>query len=218
MSLRSAKQQRQRREISENSIALFRERGFEAVRVHDIAAACALSDATFFNYFSSKDALLGEWAEAGFEDALVAGAGRVAGGALRRVVRQWAAELERRVGEDPLIMAEAWRRVRLADLGAPRAPARGRVVAASAAEALIAQAQAEGQVRSDLQAAALAGLLQVAVAGSLANWLATPASERKGSLRAGLASAADLLLDGFRKRNERVSPSAARASARPRRG
>jgi len=67
MSLREEKQRRQRDLIIKNAIAVFRELEFEAVRVRDIAAASVVSDATFFNYFSSKEAVLREWAERVFE-------------------------------------------------------------------------------------------------------------------------------------------------------
>jgi AcrR family transcriptional regulator len=65
--LREEKKQRQRREIVETALALFRERGYDQTRVSDIAQRVGISDATFFNYFPSKDLVLDELALAQVE-------------------------------------------------------------------------------------------------------------------------------------------------------
>ena len=62
MGLREQKKERQRREIVETALALFRERGYDETRVRDIAQSAGISDATFFNYFASKDLVLDELA------------------------------------------------------------------------------------------------------------------------------------------------------------
>jgi AcrR family transcriptional regulator len=205
MSLREEKQRRQRTFILENSIALFRSRGFERVRVRDIAATCLLSEATFFNYFSNKEAVLREWAERAFAPSAAATSARAP---LRRTVRAWTAELARKAAEDPEMMRAAWPRIRLADLADPGPVGRGRAPRSGAATDLIAEAQARGEVRSDLDARSMALLLQAGLATALAAGLAAPDPPGDGSLQNRLARAADLLLDGFRKRNERVRPPA----------
>jgi AcrR family transcriptional regulator len=65
--LREQKKQRQRREIVETALTLFRERGYDQTRVSDIAERAGISDATFFNYFGSKDLVLDELALAQVE-------------------------------------------------------------------------------------------------------------------------------------------------------
>ena len=60
--LREQKKERQRREIVETALTLFRDRGYDQTRVSDIAGRAGISDATFFNYFSSKDLVLDELA------------------------------------------------------------------------------------------------------------------------------------------------------------
>jgi AcrR family transcriptional regulator len=65
--LREEKKQRQRREIVEVALALFRERGYDRTRVSDIARRAGISEATFFNYFASKDLVLDELALAQVE-------------------------------------------------------------------------------------------------------------------------------------------------------
>ncbi|RSM48787.1 TetR family transcriptional regulator [Amycolatopsis balhimycina DSM 5908] len=47
-----------RRQLSDTAMTMFLERGFEPVRVADVAEACGVSEKTVFNYFPSKEALL----------------------------------------------------------------------------------------------------------------------------------------------------------------
>ena len=62
MGLREEKKVEQRRAILDAAVALFRKRGYEQTRVQDIIARLRISEATFFNYFPTKDALLYEFA------------------------------------------------------------------------------------------------------------------------------------------------------------
>jgi AcrR family transcriptional regulator len=47
-----------RRQLSDTATEMFLERGFDAVRVADIAAACGVSEKTVFNYFPTKESLI----------------------------------------------------------------------------------------------------------------------------------------------------------------
>ncbi|HEV2386601.1 MAG TPA: TetR/AcrR family transcriptional regulator [Candidatus Acidoferrales bacterium] len=55
-----------RRQIIETAVRLFRERGYEQTRVEDIVRMLGISQPTFFRYFPSKDAVLGEVGRRGF--------------------------------------------------------------------------------------------------------------------------------------------------------
>ncbi len=56
--LRERKKQRTRQLIADTARQLFAERGFEAVRVAEVARAADVSEATVFNYFPTKEDLL----------------------------------------------------------------------------------------------------------------------------------------------------------------
>ncbi|TQS41100.1 TetR family transcriptional regulator [Cryptosporangium phraense] len=56
--LRERKKRALRARLSSTATRLFLDRGFDAVRVTEIAAACDVSEKTVFNYFPTKEALL----------------------------------------------------------------------------------------------------------------------------------------------------------------
>ena len=56
--LRARKKRQQRRHLSDTATRLFLERGFDGVRVAEIAQACDVSEATVFNYFPTKQSLI----------------------------------------------------------------------------------------------------------------------------------------------------------------
>lgn len=58
MGLRQDKKDDLRRRLYETTLQLFRERGFEATRVKDVIDQVGVSEATFFNYFPTKEAVL----------------------------------------------------------------------------------------------------------------------------------------------------------------
>jgi AcrR family transcriptional regulator len=242
MGLRQDKQQRQRIEIIENAIALFRERGFGAVKVREIAARSLVSEATFFNYFGSKEAVLCEWGRAAVDHALDGAAKGT--GPLRREVRELARQIASAVMADEALMREAWQRQRISPGAAQE---RGRPARSNGALRLVEAARRNGEVRGDVAPELLADLLRSTLEATLAHWLdrpvaaghspgaasvshraphqarAAPQAQAQAqphaqppaqSLAASLSGAADLLLDAYRKRNERVraGASAARAS------
>ncbi len=47
-----------RQQLSDRATRLFMQHGFDAVRVADVAAECGVSEATVFNYFQTKEALV----------------------------------------------------------------------------------------------------------------------------------------------------------------
>ena len=63
MGLRAEKKNKLRAKIVANAIQLFKERGFDEVTIDDIIGQLEISQATFFIYFPSKDAILEQAAD-----------------------------------------------------------------------------------------------------------------------------------------------------------
>ena len=66
LGLRERKKARLRQEIIDTAVRLFRKRGYERTRIDDIVQSLEISQPTFFRYFPSKDAVLGEVGRRGF--------------------------------------------------------------------------------------------------------------------------------------------------------
>lgn len=202
MGLRADKKLRTRLLIIENAIALFRERGIEAARVRDIAAASDVSEATFFNYFATRDALVSEWVHGQVTACFSEVEGSARAGTLRRTVRQAAQQLAHSLERERPLLGDLWRRARLVTDPDPSAPP-------SATTRCVAAAQEREEVRRDIPAEELGRLLEAALLSSAAGWLER--ADPSEPAAPALLRAVDLVLDGSRRRNERVrAPAASR--------
>src|SRR6476661_9264009 len=56
--LRERKKRLMRQQLSDTATQMFMDRGFDAVRVTEIAEACGVSEKTVFNYFPTKESLV----------------------------------------------------------------------------------------------------------------------------------------------------------------
>ena len=56
--LRERKKRLMRQQLSDTATLMFLERGFDAVRVAEVAEACGVSEKTVFNYFPTKESLI----------------------------------------------------------------------------------------------------------------------------------------------------------------
>ena len=198
LGIRTEKRQRIRATIIENAIALFREQGFESSKVRDIAARCDVSEATFFNYFPTKDAVSSAWAQGLIEGAFEKASGD-ADRALRSVLRDACGLLADQIEQDRAFATRAFARARL-PVNPPASTVR-----------LVETGQQTGAIRRDLSARQLSEILYVGITGALACWLARDAPA--GSLASDLRRGLDVVLDGARRRNERVRPAAPVAGA-----
>jgi hypothetical protein len=118
---------------------------------------------------------------------------------------------------DPATRLEAWRIVRRA----PAASAEPGLVAGRAGLAsMVASEQDRGRIRGDIAPTALADLLVDALEGGMIEGLESVVAERPPDavdprLESFLRARVDLVLDGARKKNERVRPLDARRHGQP---
>jgi AcrR family transcriptional regulator len=102
--LRERKKRMMRQLISDTATAMFLERGFEEVRVAEVAAACEVSEKTVYNYFPTKESLVLDREEPMADDIRrVLGPGGAPMSPIHAAVELIAAELNRQYdhwGED----------------------------------------------------------------------------------------------------------------------
>lgn len=173
-SRRERKRRATRAHILAEAARLFAAQGYWATTVEQIANGADVAQATFFNYFPTKAALLRELAEEMF-DAFVAtlkaetepGGGTAArlegffAGA-RAVVEAWR-------GRMPDMLLTMVRVIVLSDEGRPVMERMLR-----AFSAVLYEGQVRGDVRRDIDAAFLAELARSAFVAVLLNWLSDP--------------------------------------------
>lgn len=144
--LRERKKARLRQQIIDTAIRLFRKQGYEKTRVDDIVRILEISQPTFFRYFPSKDAVLRDVGQRGFEciaERLKSELSTKAGTAdrLRRLYHSLACEAE---NDRPL-----WRAVVLSGaMDAVRSPeVRGaECIVAGLLREILAQGQERGEI------------------------------------------------------------------------
>jgi AcrR family transcriptional regulator len=201
--LRATKRRRTFEEILANGIALFREQGVRRTRTDQIARAAAISPATLFNYFPNKGALAEAWVRGELDEIVAASAAEIGDRGLRPALRGACRALSAQANDAPGLRLEAWR-------SAGRARERG-LDAAHPLITGIEQEQVRERIRQDLPAHLLAEQILEALESGLIEGL------REGSapddLLRALQARLDLILDGARKRNERVALPRARGAA-----
>jgi AcrR family transcriptional regulator len=149
-----------RERIYQAALGLFAERGFAATTVEDITEAADVGKGTFFNYFPSKEHVLGRFGES--RVATVATALEQARGgtdAIRDVLRQCVMRLTREPEKNPSLM----RSILAANFTSE--PVRGMMCrnftqARELLAELLALGQERGEVRRDYPAPELAQIFQ----------------------------------------------------------
>jgi AcrR family transcriptional regulator len=199
VSLRNEKKLRQRHEILTAAIELFGERGYDNTRVQDIIERVRISEATFFNYFPTKDALLEQYAISSV---------RTYSQLLRqeiedesRSVPDRVRHLLRIIGEgieqgDRQFMAVVATRSKLF-YGGEGAMFEKQVLAQGLLVRLFEEGQARGEIRGDMDPRALAESLTGAYTFTIVNWL-TGRWKDDGLLHPRLMRVAEIVLDGCR--------------------
>jgi AcrR family transcriptional regulator len=171
---RERKKREVRERISDAARQLFLERGFVATTVEQIARSADVAQATFFNYFPSKSAVLGEMTGEVFErieelvnEQLARPAS--AQDRIRRFADAVATEIEQTRGLARDVVLELMRISAPRDGGFPYV-ARVRDPFA----AMLREGQLQGDVRADLDPTFLADMVIGTLNVSITNWLNDP--------------------------------------------
>ncbi len=210
--LRATKKRHTRERILENAIALFRDKGLRASRLAEVADRSEVSGATLFNYFPTKGTLAEAWVRGELESVLADAIEDAVATehSLRVAIRSACRALAEASLAEPDLRLEAWReagraRRRGEAMGRGAVSRRGALVDGVRAE------QARDHLRSDLPAETLADLLLDAIEGGLIAGLEAEPTTSSRALAGFTQARVDLVLDGARKRNERVRPPSRRA-------
>jgi AcrR family transcriptional regulator len=200
--LRLTKKQKTHGRILANAVALFRRQGIRGSRMSEIARESEVSPATLFNYFPTKGQLAEAWVRGEVESTLVgaAEASLDGGRSLRSAIRGACRVLASATAQEPQLRFEAWRE-------AGRAAGQPALDRAPLLQVLKGEQQRE-RVRGDLGREDLADLLVDAIESGLIAGLSGVGGHISDDFEAKLSEKIrqriDLVLDGARKRNERV--------------
>jgi AcrR family transcriptional regulator len=197
MGLREEKKAEQRRAILDAAVALFRRRGYGRTRVQDIIARLRISEATFFNYFPTKDALLDAFAEEQLDETAVNLAMLLnqkdlpVPDRIRGLMRLWALGLsaDRKFSEIMTARSQL--------LSAPQGILREKVLRNyQLFERLFAEGERRGEIRRDAHPRQLAEMLEGIFTITAGNWLVGWWKDESEALEPRLMRAVEVFLDG----------------------
>jgi AcrR family transcriptional regulator len=199
--LREDKKGRTRHEIAQAALELFRARGYDETRVRDIVERVGISEATFFNYFGTKELLLDELALAQvelFRETLAYQLSRATDSTVPERILETIRTATALIAADRDLHTVLWTRSKLFHSGGAlreRTHDMYRVL-----RALFEQGQQRGEIRRDADPMQLAELLIAIYQFTATNWLIGwwTGSE---DLDARVAAAMEVFLGGCRERD-----------------
>jgi len=185
---RERKKIKTRRRLLQAALQLFRQHGYDATTVEQIAEAADVAKSTFFNYFETKETILPaltEWRLEQLKEALLPEQGAPAGPIARIKLTL------RLVADDPLadpILAQRLFAAQGHNLGCNPIHALTHVLAEQ-----VRQAQDSGEIRTDLAPIYLGSIIRALFFQQLMTWYH---GQRSVPLAELLDETVDLLLDG----------------------
>lgn len=188
LSLRERKKQETRQSLMEAAYQLFTQDGYDATTVSDITEAAGVAKGTFFNYFSTKEAILP--AIAAHRTERLAGALTAERTALTSPVARIKRALHL-VADDPLCEPQLAQRL-FSAIMRRRELKPGHAMRDLLAEQ-VRKGQAAGEIRQDLDPVSLAGAIHALFFHQLAMW---HQGHRPVPLHVMIDGAVDLLMDG----------------------
>ena len=196
MGLREEKKRETRAAIVAAALELFRSQGFERTRIQDIVATLRISEATFFNYFPTKQSVLAAVADGMIESSVetlarqATDADRPVGERLHEVARVFSAQFE---GDRAFIaLLASHTRYFLGERTERFAQA------SALLSHLFSEGQRRGEIRSDIPADQLAELFMTLTFAAIQGWVAVDAPGPP--LNERLSVAASVLIDGCHTR------------------
>jgi AcrR family transcriptional regulator len=189
LSRRERKKRETHLRLMKAALHLFREQGYDATTVEQIAEAADVAKGTFFNYFETKEAILpamAEWRLCQLEDVLSPERGAPASPVARIKLAL------RLVAEDPLSHPVLTRRLFAA--GRHRLDVRPVHALTNVLAEQVRQAQAAGEIRTDVDPTYLGGVIRTLFFEQLMMW---HCGNRPALLPDVLDGTVDLLLEGI---------------------
>jgi len=195
MGLREEKKERQRREIPDAALTLFRERGYDDTRVRDIVDQVRISEATFFNYFPDKASVLQEFALGQVEHyGALLGEELGSDESVPDRIRHMMGVMAQAIAADRQIQTVIFTRSRLFRASGHLKDQELRTYAQLAD--LFATGQRRGEIRADVEPVQLAEILTGVFQLTITNWLTGWWEDENEELEARLLRAVDIFLTG----------------------
>lgn len=191
---RERKKEETKERIFKAALKLFKDKGFEATTIDDIAQKADVAKGTFFNYFPRKEAVLGFIPELWIDEAEekageILASGEPAAEQIRDMFTEFAGFYE----EDPELskyVAMEW--MRRMHSGVDECCRRWDELGTR----VIEQLQAKGEMRRDVPPQRASQVLASVYDGTLLRWLSAP--EKPFSLKAELRERLTLVIEGLR--------------------
>jgi AcrR family transcriptional regulator len=199
MGLREEKKERQRREILDAALTLFRERGYDDTRVRDIVDQVRISEATFFNYFPDKASVLQEFALGQVEHyGALLGEELGSDESVPDRIRHMMQVMAQAIAADRQIQTLIFTRSRLFRASGHLKDQELRTYTQLAD--LFATGQQRDEIRSDVEPVQLAEILTGVFQLTITNWLTGWWEHENEELEARLLRAIDVFLTGCQTR------------------
>jgi len=193
LSLRERKKRENRERILDAARDLFQAQGYEHTSIDQVAERANVSRATLFNYFATKQRLLGEladeelcWLEERVDTDLAALNSAVA--KIRETMRMFV--------HDTLSFFQVTRYVLLDALQHPAGEAASTIRLGDILGKLVREAQAQGEIRADLDPSEIAHAILGAYLAALFEWVAR-AQEQPPAPEAMVENIVDMLFEGI---------------------
>lgn len=196
MGRREEQKARRQQAIFEAAMRLFREKGFAATTVDEIAAAADIAKGTFFNYFPTKEAVLqhlNELQSARLQPTVASIPGFAAMAARDQVAALFTALAAGLAGQHELIRVAA----AVTILHPPARATFDRTINDgfdTLLTEIVARGQARGELRADLPAAQMGTMLRQIYFVTVLIWIEQPERELVPMLLGSL----DLLIEGMK--------------------